>query len=267
MGVRFRKTLFGSKFIRLNLSGSGVSASIGVPGLRYNVPVVSTRNRRPRITASLPGTGLSYSQSVGATSKPTASTEEQTERKQAAARENLRSQIHEIQRGGWMDKMTPAATQSLQELVEDAHWPFVCETMQDDGGIPSFYPKGTNGEAFCSKVREYFDQHPRQLENVVVQQPMALPQQQKPITVSKAIGVMLVSFCLGIVAFFVFLAIVISALSANAGESTTQRDGPTTRFYTPDGKSAGSASTYGNTTKFYGPDGKLTGSATRDRTR
>jgi hypothetical protein len=46
-------------------------------------------------------------------------------------------------------------------------------------------------------------------------------------------------------------------------QSTTQRDAPTTRFYTPDGKSAGTASTYGNTTKFYAPDGKLIGSATR----
>ena len=35
------------------------------------------------------------------------------------------------------------------------------------------------------------------------------------------------------------------ATPALAG-STTQRDAPTTRFYTPDGKSAGTASTYGN---------------------
>ena len=33
-------------------------------------------------------------------------------------------------------------------------------------------------------------------------------------------------------------------------------------FYTPDGKSAGTASTYGNTTKFYAPNRSLVGSAT-----
>ena len=68
---------------------------------------------------------------------------------------------------------------------------------------------------------------------------------------------------------FVFLAMMwaLVLLSPAHAGSTTQRDAPTVRFYTPDGKSAGTASTYGNTTKFYAPDGKLTGSATRDRTR
>ena len=45
---------------------------------------------------------------------------------------------------------------------------------------------------------------------------------------------------------------------AARAESTLQRDAPTTRFYTRDGKSAGTASTYDNTTKFYAPDGRLT---------
>ena len=62
------------------------------------------------------------------------------------------------------------------------------------------------------------------------------------------------------------LALIAWALHAYAG-STTQRDAPTTRFYTPDGKSAGTASTHGNTTKFYAPDGKLVGSATNNRGR
>jgi hypothetical protein len=59
--------------------------------------------------------------------------------------------------------------------------------------------------------------------------------------------------------------IVFACMISEAGaQSTTQRDAPTVRFYTSDGKSAGSASTYGNTTKFYAPDGKLTGRATRN---
>ena len=63
------------------------------------------------------------------------------------------------------------------------------------------------------------------------------------------------------------LILSICMITTAGAESTMQRDAPTVRFYTSDGKSAGSASTYGNTTKFYAPDGKLTGSATRDRSR
>ena len=40
-------------------------------------------------------------------------------------------------------------------------------------------------------------------------------------------------------------------------DSQAQRDAPTVRFYTPDGKSAGSATTYGTETKIYAPDGRL----------
>jgi hypothetical protein len=50
-------------------------------------------------------------------------------------------------------------------------------------------------------------------------------------------------------------------------QSTTQRDAPTTRFYTPNGSSAGSATTYGNTTTFYGANGGVTGRATRQGQR
>jgi hypothetical protein len=46
--------------------------------------------------------------------------------------------------------------------------------------------------------------------------------------------------------------------------STAQRDFPTTRFYTPDGKSAGSATTYGDTTKFYDSRGNLIGTSRKE---
>ena len=59
----------------------------------------------------------------------------------------------------------------------------------------------------------------------------------------------------------------LSVTAAHCAESTMQRDAPTTRFYTPDGKSAGTASTYGNTTKFYAPNGSLVGSATHNSGR
>ena len=63
------------------------------------------------------------------------------------------------------------------------------------------------------------------------------------------------------------IGMALSTLVVHAGESTMQRDAPTTRFYTPDGKSAGTASTYGNTTKLYAPDGRLVGSATHNSGR
>jgi YD repeat-containing protein len=40
------------------------------------------------------------------------------------------------------------------------------------------------------------------------------------------------------------------------------RAGEQTRFYGPDGRSTGTATTSGNTTTFYGADGRRTGSAT-----
>jgi hypothetical protein len=53
----------------------------------------------------------------------------------------------------------------------------------------------------------------------------------------------------------------IAAASPALAQSTTQRDAPTTRFYTPDGRSAGSATTYGNTRTFYDARGNVTGRA------
>jgi hypothetical protein len=40
------------------------------------------------------------------------------------------------------------------------------------------------------------------------------------------------------------------------------RAGEQTRYYGPDGRSIGTATTSGNTTTFYGADGRRTGSAT-----
>jgi hypothetical protein len=59
------------------------------------------------------------------------------------------------------------------------------------------------------------------------------------------------------------LVLALSATTAHA-ESTVQRDQPTTRFYTADGKSAGSATTYsGGQTNIYAPDGKHIGTTVR----
>ena len=60
MGFRFSKRLRVAPGIRLNLSKSGVSASLGTRGAW-----LTFGRRRARATLSLPGTGLSYSETLG----------------------------------------------------------------------------------------------------------------------------------------------------------------------------------------------------------
>lgn len=57
MGFRFRKSVKLGKHTRLNLSKSGVGISTGVKGFR-----VSAGTKEMRTTASIPGTGISYTQ-------------------------------------------------------------------------------------------------------------------------------------------------------------------------------------------------------------
>ncbi len=55
MGFRFRKSVKIMSGVRLNLSKSGVSTSIGAKGATVNVS-----KRGAKATVGLPGTGLSY---------------------------------------------------------------------------------------------------------------------------------------------------------------------------------------------------------------
>jgi hypothetical protein len=66
---------------------------------------------------------------------------------------------------------------------------------------------------------------------------------------------------------FIATATCIALAGPAAAESTAQKDFPTARFYAPDGKAAGSATTYGDQTKFYGPDGRLLGTAAKKKER
>ena len=60
MGFRLRKAPRFAKYLRLNLSKTGVSVSVGKPGTTYNQPIISTQKRKSRTTIGLPGSGLSY---------------------------------------------------------------------------------------------------------------------------------------------------------------------------------------------------------------
>ena len=65
MGIRFRKSIRLGKGIRINLSGSGVGYSVGWKGFRFTKP----SKGRSRTTTSIPGTGLSFTNSLGTSSK------------------------------------------------------------------------------------------------------------------------------------------------------------------------------------------------------
>jgi hypothetical protein len=57
MGFRFRRSFKIAPGVRINLSKSGVSTSIGTRGATVNI-----RGDRMRETVGAPGTGISYSQ-------------------------------------------------------------------------------------------------------------------------------------------------------------------------------------------------------------
>lgn len=59
MGLRFRQSFQLFPGVRLNLSGSGISATIGVPGASVNLS-----GRGVRGTIGIPGTGVSYSSTL-----------------------------------------------------------------------------------------------------------------------------------------------------------------------------------------------------------
>jgi tetratricopeptide (TPR) repeat protein len=65
MGFRFHRSIGLGKFLRLNISKSGIGFSAGIPGLR-----VSTGPRGSYFSAGLPGTGLSYRKKLTGASKP-----------------------------------------------------------------------------------------------------------------------------------------------------------------------------------------------------
>ena len=57
MGFRLRKSIKILPGVRLNVSKSGVSASVGVHGLTTNIKP----GRKARTTVGVPGSGVSYS--------------------------------------------------------------------------------------------------------------------------------------------------------------------------------------------------------------
>ena len=60
MGLNFRKTIRLGKYLRLNVSKNGIGVSVGSKMLRLNRSTAG----KTSATVRLPGTGLSYTQSL-----------------------------------------------------------------------------------------------------------------------------------------------------------------------------------------------------------
>jgi hypothetical protein len=67
MGFRFRKSIKLLPGVRLNISKTGVSTSVGTGGATVNLK----RGRKPRVTVGIPGSGISYSESISASDAST----------------------------------------------------------------------------------------------------------------------------------------------------------------------------------------------------
>jgi hypothetical protein len=70
MPFRFRRS-FGPRWLKLNVSKTGLSVSSGVPGFHVNQDLSGRRKKPTRVTVGLPGTGLSYYENFGGEPAPT----------------------------------------------------------------------------------------------------------------------------------------------------------------------------------------------------
>jgi hypothetical protein len=60
MSFRFRKSVKLLPGVRLNISKSGISTSIGTKGATVNIK----KGRKAKVTVGVPGTGISYTSSL-----------------------------------------------------------------------------------------------------------------------------------------------------------------------------------------------------------
>jgi Protein of unknown function (DUF4236) len=69
MGFRFqRRGGLAGRLVRLNVTKSGLSASLGPRGISYNVGLIGPRaKKQDTVSIGLPGTGLSYRTPINVT--------------------------------------------------------------------------------------------------------------------------------------------------------------------------------------------------------
>ena len=90
-----RKSIKIAPGIRMNISNKGIGVSVGVKGLRYSV----NSSGRKTVTASIPGTGISYSQSVGSSRyKPYKSSSYKKRQQLESSYEKIRAKEEGVER-------------------------------------------------------------------------------------------------------------------------------------------------------------------------
>lgn len=93
MGFNFRKSFRIGKFLRINLSKSGIGWSVGRKGVRYTHSATGRRGA----TLSLPGTGLSYTVPLGKQKKVRGSAKDKgKKRTESAAPEAVAANLQTI---------------------------------------------------------------------------------------------------------------------------------------------------------------------------
>ncbi|KMY53333.1 hypothetical protein AC623_04445 [Bacillus sp. FJAT-27231] len=98
MGLGFRKSFKIAPGVRINVSKRGIGVSAGVRGLRYSINSSGQR----RTTASLPGTGISYTHTSGSGRKYKSSAQQQRQRlaqqqKEIAKQQELERARYEVE--------------------------------------------------------------------------------------------------------------------------------------------------------------------------
>ena len=108
MGLRYRKSIKLGKGVRLNLSKSGPSVSVGTKGLRYTVGT-----KKSTATVGIPGTGIYYT-----TSKSHDSKRGSANKKASPSKANLSGTIVTLPSGEKIE-LTDAYVRGYEKFVDD----------------------------------------------------------------------------------------------------------------------------------------------------
>ncbi len=114
MGFRLQRRIQLGKFIRLNISKSGVGVSTGFPGFR-----VSVGPRGSFLTLGLPGTGISYRKKLGGKSKRSQKKEETPPASAQAAPADPPEETQEPEPGFFASKEEKELAKGLDALQAD----------------------------------------------------------------------------------------------------------------------------------------------------
>lgn len=131
MGIRFRKYLTFGKMLRLNISKSGVSATIGVKGASVNIGKDGTY-----VNAGIPGTGI-YSREKLSSTNQRAHSEEAVNRAQAAIAEFDAHQQETELKNKKSDIAPDIKIECLDELFIDVAYYVISEDNPSSGRIKS----------------------------------------------------------------------------------------------------------------------------------